>query len=104
MRIELWPVPVTVPVYVPGVAPPALMDKVEVDDPPFDIVTLFGHSEITGLEGDTEDVSDTVPLYPRLDTVTVEVVDEPARVSKRLEGFAATLKSITLISLDALAL
>lgn len=95
-RVMLPLVPVTVIVYVPGVAPPALMSNVDVADPPLERVALVGQSETTGPEGDTEADNETVPEKPlTLDSVTVELDDDPARVSETLDGLVETLKSWT---------
>src|SRR5438132_11181826 len=91
------PVPLTVTVYVPSVAAPALMERVEVADPPLEIVRLFGQRETTSAAEELEAVRETVAEKPlRLATVTVDVAEEPARVRDLLDGLVVRLKSRTL--------
>src|SRR5207244_10788676 len=73
------------------------MERVEVAEPPLEIVRLFGQRETTSPEEEVEAVRDTVPEKPlRLATVTVDVVDEPARIRDWLDGFVVRMRYRTL--------
>jgi hypothetical protein len=73
------------------------MERVEVADPPPEIVRLFGQRETTGPAGELEAVRETVVEKPlTLTTVTVDVAEELARVRDWLDGLVEMLKPATV--------
>ena len=87
-------VPVTLIMYVPGVAASADIDSFDSVEPPVESVIVLGQRETTGPEGESDTAREIAPDRLRLASVTLEVADALARTIETEDGLAVIVKSM----------